>query len=565
MESVKPAAVSVRTIALVVIVLIPYATVTLTFRTALWTQGGTIAALVGVFGLLALPTLRRRWQRVPAGIRIGLLAYSLAAVWGCTVGLLSDNPLRYVASQGASMLLLPAAVAAFLGGRHPLTPTAFVAGLSFAAGLALVAHLGPFLGVGSLLPPPGEQVRLALRNEVSISGTAVLGYLSVLGWWRSTRKPIAMVALVAFIVLVVGTMSRGAWLAALVGTAAWAVATGAGTLRAATLFVAGWSVALFGLVGLIGATLVGSLLVGIVLRAVLQTSLTQEGTLTSITTPHPDFAAPLILSGGEDDRVTILLLGADTRPAETGYRMPTDTIMLLSIDTKNQQAGILSIPRDLYVDIPGHGLDRINTAYVQGGGPVAMETIERNIGVEIDHYVLVQFDAFTTIVDEIGGIDIYVPYTIDDPTFPAECYSRDDCGFDPLYLEAGQHHFDGQTALRYARTRHGDNDYERARRQQAVIMAVRQRVLSFDMLPRLITKAPSLYNTLSRSISTDMSLEEIVELAQAASALPDDSIRSDVVDADAVSPYRAPNGASVLMPNHERIKELAETVFWLEE
>ncbi|MBN1311748.1 MAG: LCP family protein [Anaerolineae bacterium] len=322
---------------------------------------------------------------------------------------------------------------------------------------------------------------------------------------------------------------------------------------------------IIGLVGLIGATLMGSLLASVLLRAALQTSLTQDTASASMTTPHPDFAAPMILSDAEDAQVTILLLGADTRPAETGYRMPTDTIMLLNIDTEKQRAGILSIPRDLYVDIPGHGLDRINTAYVKGGGPAMMETIEHNIGVQVDRYVLAQFEAFTTIVDEVGGIDIYVPHTIDDPTFPAECYSRDDCGFDPLYLEAGQHHFDGQTALCYARTRHGDNDYERARRQQAVIMAVRQRVLSFDMLPRLVAKAPTLYNTLSQSISTDMSLEEIIELAQAASNLPDDSIRSDVIDADAVSPYVAPSGASVLMPNHDRIKELVETVFWLEE
>lgn len=244
MGSVNPPTVRVRTIALVVMVLIPYATVTLSFRTALWAQGGTIVALVGVFGLLALPTLPRRWQRVPAGIRIGLAAYSLAAVWGCVVGLWNDNPLGYVASQGASMLLLPAAFAAFLGGRDVLTPTAFVTGMGVAAAIALAVHLGALLGVGHLLPPPGEQVRLALRNEVAIGGPAVLGYLSVLGWWWSTRRPVAMVAVVGLVTLVLGTMSRGAWLAALVGTVAWAIATGAATLRAVAWFAVGLTFAL---------------------------------------------------------------------------------------------------------------------------------------------------------------------------------------------------------------------------------------------------------------------------------------------------------------------------------
>jgi LCP family protein required for cell wall assembly len=319
-----------------------------------------------------------------------------------------------------------------------------------------------------------------------------------------------------------------------------------------------------GLVGLIGATLAGSLLAGILLRAVLTKSGPNDMmgiNPASMTTPNPDFVVPALL-GQETDRTTIVLLGSDTRPAETGYRMPTDTIILLTIDRK-QHAGMLSIPRDLYVDIPGYGLDRINTAYVKGGGSLVMETIKQNLGVQVDHYVLVQFDAFTTLVDEVGGIDVHVPYTIDDPTFPAECYSRDDCGFEPLYIEAGQHHFDGLTALRYARTRHGDNDYERARRQQSVIMAVRQRVLSLNMLPTLIGKAPRLYETLSQNISTDMSLDEIIQLVQAASDLPDDSVHSAVIDAEAVTPTQVPNGASVLMPNHDRIKELLALIFWL--
>ena len=204
-----------------------------------------------------------------------------------------------------------------------------------------------------------------------------------------------------------------------------------------------------------------SLVVAVVLRAALAADALNPfaaglGLPTAVpnATPNPEFLAPTLDLGNVNswqgtEPVTVLLMGADTRPSERGnWRPRTDSLMLLMADPVNKRASILSIPRDLYVDIPGYGLYRINTAYFLGDGPLAVQTVEYNLGVRVNHYVMIEFDVFTTLVDEIGGIDVYVPRTIYDPDYPNMSY-----GYDPFYIEEGLQHLDGQTALKYVRTR----------------------------------------------------------------------------------------------------------------
>lgn len=320
-----------------------------------------------------------------------------------------------------------------------------------------------------------------------------------------------------------------------------------------------------GLIGAIVAVGGTAIVIGVVLRAVLtHNSPFDDGAGIGSGEPALPETSSIISEDETEDRVTILVMGADTRPSETGYRTPTDTMMLFSVNRSTGTAGLISIPRDLYVDIPEYGYDRINTAYVRGGGQVAMQTVANVMGVPVDHYLLVQFDAFTTLVDEIGGIDIYVPYEINDPEFPAECFSRDDCGFDPLYIPAGQQHMDGVTALKYARVRHIDTDYERARRQQAVIMAIRDKIVSFEMLPHLLQRAPALYSTLTDSFRTDMTLDEMLQLAQLAGEIEKDDIQTAVIDSNYVTPITSPNGAAVLEPKLDAIHDLLRQTFGLD-
>lgn len=265
----------------------------------------------------------------------------------------------------------------------------------------------------------------------------------------------------------------------------------------------------------------------------------------------------------DDDRITILMMGIDRRPGEP-FISRTDTMMLVSFNPQTESVSVLSVPRDLYVVIPGRGRDRINTAFVYGaqgnnpagGAELAMRTVEYNLGVPVDHYVMLDFNAFVRAVDAIGGIDVDVPYDINDPTFPDMNY-----GYDPLYIPAGEHHFDGLTALKYARTRHQDNDFYRARRQQQVLLAVRSKAMSLGPA-EMLRQAPFLYQQLEEGIRTDLSLEQIVALANALKDVQEDGIRTAVLDTEFVVGYRTEGGASVLILVNEKAAPLIEDLFY---
>lgn len=270
------------------------------------------------------------------------------------------------------------------------------------------------------------------------------------------------------------------------------------------------------------------------------------------------------------DRVTVLVMGIDQRAEvetdTTAFR--TDSMMLLTVDPVGKTAGMLSIPRDLWVQIPGfEERDRINTANFKGdayrlpgGGPaLAVETIESNLGIPVDFYVRVDFTAFETLIDEIGGIDVDVLEAIDDPTYPDCCY-----GYDPFYLSAGRQHLDGRAALKYARTRATfGGDFDRAMRQQQVLLAVRDKILSLDMLPTLLTRAPVLYNTLAGSYDSDMTLEQMVSLGLLAAEIERSDIQSAVIDNNYIlTPYITPEGAQVIILDTFAFRDLRDELFY---
>ena len=325
---------------------------------------------------------------------------------------------------------------------------------------------------------------------------------------------------------------------------------------------------IIGVGGLFFGTLAIALVIALVIRALVSSDMLADDGYPLIppnATANPDFLAPTLDVGNAyqwqgTDRVTVLLMGADTRPEERGINRPrSDSIMLLMVDPTNHQASVLSIPRDLYVDIPGYGLNRVNTPYFFAGGPLAMETVQYNLGIRVNHYALIEFNVFVTLVDEIGGIDINVPKDIYDPSYPGANYS-----YEPFYIEAGLQHLDGATALKYVRTRHADSDFNRAERQQDVLFAIRDKVLSLDMLPTLVEKAPALYASLQQSIDTDLSLDQMIRLAVLAKDIPRENIRTGVIGADYVISYETPEGARVEIPNRAVIGPYLEHIFWIE-
>ncbi len=249
---------------------------------------------------------------------------------------------------------------------------------------------------------------------------------------------------------------------------------------------------------------------------------------------------PTIPSGG---RINLLLLGSDQRPYSGGFR--TDTIILVSLDPSEGTASLVSFPRDLYVTIPGWTEQRINTAMGYGGFPLLAATMEYNFGVRPTHYVMVNFWAFTQTINSLGGIDVYAAQTLTD--------HRDGYGY--YTIPAGLNHMDGETALWYSRSRYSTSDFARTRRQQEVVMALFDRMLSLNG----IEKAPELYDIYADNVTTDLSWQEIAALLPLAAQLSDTSrIEHFYIGPAEVTSWTTPGGAQVLLPNHGAI----QSVLW---
>ena len=263
-------------------------------------------------------------------------------------------------------------------------------------------------------------------------------------------------------------------------------------------------------------------------------------------------------------RVTVLLLGVDYRDwAASEGAARSDTMMLLTLDPLTKTAGVLSIPRDLWVPIPGFKHAKINTAYyngdafqLPGGGPaLAIKTVEQFLGVPINYFAQVDFGAFVRFIDEIGGVTIDVPQPIAIDLLGSGFKTK-------KKLDAGRQLLPGDWALAYARARYTEGgDFDRAARQQQVIMAIRERVLRFDMLPTLISKAPTLYNELASSIRTNLSMEEIVQLAMLAREVPDGGIQRGIIGAESVLFANSPDDLSILVPLPDKISLVRDQVF----
>jgi LCP family protein required for cell wall assembly len=264
------------------------------------------------------------------------------------------------------------------------------------------------------------------------------------------------------------------------------------------------------------------------------------------------------------DRVSVLILGIDQRMQEKDDYWRTDTMILATLDPVTMQAGLLSIPRDLWVPIPGYTENRINTAHAlgdaynhPGGGPaLAVETVEYNLGVEIDYYVRINFQAFVDGVDLIGGIDIDVPEPIDD-----YCYPTPDYGCEQLHIDAGPQHFYGDMALKYARVRHtSGGDFDRARRQQQVIDAVIERITDQKLLPQLAARASEIWAIVDESVKIDpnLQLDEIIALANLATRITDEDRRFFVIDETCTLFAETPDRQQILIPLRDRIREVRD-------
>ncbi len=264
-----------------------------------------------------------------------------------------------------------------------------------------------------------------------------------------------------------------------------------------------------------------------------------EASSIEIPPPMPPFQLP-------QGMVNVLVLGSDTRPGFYGSR--TDTIMIISLDTSSGKARMISIPRDLYIYIPGWKVNRINTADQHGGPEAVALAILYNFGIEIHYWVRVSFSGFITAINTLGGLDINVPQEI-----------FDECDEVPVTFPSGMNHMDGYTALCYARVRKSSSDFARIKRQQQVIQATFEKVLSIGG----ISKVPQLYSEFNDLVESNMELGDILPLVPLAATLATDSSRIEgyTLDLTMLTNWRTPGGAAVLLPNREAIQTALISIF----
>lgn len=255
----------------------------------------------------------------------------------------------------------------------------------------------------------------------------------------------------------------------------------------------------------------------------------------------------------KDERVNILVLGRG------GVNHPggnlTDSMILVSINTKTNQLAMMNIPRDLYVPIKGHDQAKINEAYADGyndyldkncnkkdqssclndamaaGANLTRQTVSDVTGVPIQNYVSIDFTGFEKLIDSFGGIDVYVDKAIYDPLYP----DKNMKGYDPFYVKVGQQHFDGKTALKYARSRETSSDFDRSRRQQQIFEATKDKAAKLGMLsnPKQLL---DIINIVSDHVRTSLSPDDIVALADLSKNIDKQKITNKILSTDASGP-----------------------------
>jgi len=264
-------------------------------------------------------------------------------------------------------------------------------------------------------------------------------------------------------------------------------------------------------------------------------------------TPTPDLP-PLSRT------VNVLVLGSDRRPRMPNWR--TDVIMIVAMDMEKGEAAVISIPRDVYVEIPGHQANRINVAdYLGeqdepgGGGPKLLAgIIQKQMGIPIHYYLRFEFDSFRKVIDALGGVEL-----------PLDCPVYEYLPEEDLYLNLapGTHRLTGYQALVYVRSRRLGGDLERARRQQRMVWAVRRQILAENLLPKI----PALYAALKDSVQTDIGLVTAIRFARFALDLEEDDVHGMVIAPPDLLQEGWRRGMFVFLPDWPAIQQRVQTVF----
>lgn len=265
----------------------------------------------------------------------------------------------------------------------------------------------------------------------------------------------------------------------------------------------------------------------------------------------------MVRSPGLVGTKNILVAGVDRRPGEGGGGL-TDTLILVVLDERSGRVGLVSIPRDLAIDIPNHGLDRINTVYglaaVRGLRPLVQlkETVGELLAVTVHHVVVVNLALFEQLVDALGGVTVEVPCPILDNFLD----KRTESGRRLLDVPSGSVHMDGVTTAMYVRSRHGRSDFSRARRQQAVLAGIHRGLLQLGHLGRL----PEVWRAVERNVATDLKRYQLLTLAERALTVDGQKLHGLVFSEHEAQPRRD-RGRALLFPNYPAIDRALAQLF----
>ncbi|HEY9289282.1 MAG TPA: LCP family protein [Candidatus Dormibacteraeota bacterium] len=296
---------------------------------------------------------------------------------------------------------------------------------------------------------------------------------------------------------------------------------------------------------LLGIVVLGAGVAGIRLWSTIKaiSPRTQPGDLISLVQAKNDDPSSVAYKIKHGQRINVLLLGYGG-PGHDGPYL-TDSIMLLSIQPASHQALMVSLPRDLWVKIPalsdnGTITGKLNSAYAIGtdhadypdvrsqyktstaGGDLAAATVSRITGQPIDYWIGVDFKAFRDVVNALGGVRVNVPTALDDPYFPA----GETTGMMHVHFNAGPQWMNGEQALEYARSRETTSDFDRSRRQQLIMLAVRQRAFSLNAIPKLF----SVMSALKDNVRTNLKVEDMRQLSDLAGGIKEADIHRVSID-----------------------------------
>lgn len=296
------------------------------------------------------------------------------------------------------------------------------------------------------------------------------------------------------------------------------------------------------------------------------TALSGGGNLFSLITNNNN-----TLQGQAEGRTNILIMGMGGKNHPGGSL--SDTMIVMSIDWKTKKTAMISVPRDLWVSIPGYNTAKLNEAYYYGeknskttggGGKVTSDMMNKILGIPIHYFVAVDFNGFKNMIDTVGGIDVTVDQNLYDPYYPADNM----IDYSPFKITAGDHHLDGATALKFARSRETTSDFDRSKRQQKVIAALKLKLMTAGVLANPV-KVTELLNTLGSHVTTNMSVNDIKSFWDLIKDFDLSNITNKVLDTSAGSPLvssTSSGGAYIILPkkganNYTDLQAIAKNIF----